>query len=83
VQVFLNDVKIMNVRLTANPSLGQCDEVIMAKLADSVQTLTLFEVNTQKRFKTIIKKGFKYLYINKLTKNDCKFDYTNKLSLPE
>jgi hypothetical protein len=83
VHVFLNDKKIMAVKLTANPSLGQCDEIIMAKLSDSAQSLTIFEVNTQKEYQTNIKKGFKYLYMYKLKDGHCQFEYSNKLSLPE
>jgi len=83
VHVFLNDKQIMDVRLKANPSLGQCDEVIMAKLTDSIQSLTILEVTTKKRFHTVIKKGFKYLYMYKLKEDNCQFEYSNKLSLPE
>ena len=83
VHVFLNEKKIIDVRLKANPSLGQCNEVIFAKLTDSAQSLTIFEAETQKRFLTIIKKGYKYLYIRRFSKDNFQFDYSNKLSLPE
>lgn len=83
VRVLLNNDTIMVVRLKSDPSLGQCNSYIFAKITDSAQTLTIFEVEKSKAFQTVIKKGFQFLYINKLSDSNFQFDYSNKLSLPE
>ena len=45
--------------------------------------VVLIEVASNKKFKTIVKKDTKYLYIFKLGEDNYEFNYSNKLSLPE
>ncbi len=83
IRVFLNKDTILEARLKANPLLDQCNTYILARLTDSQQTLTIYEVERGKTFQTVIKKGFQYLYIFRLDDNNYQFDYSNKLRLPE
>ena len=83
VHVFLNKKKIMAVMLNTVPSVGRCQEFIMIQKSDSVQCLTFLEIATKKKFQTVIKKEFKYLYIFKVDKGEYRFDYSNKLVLPQ
>jgi hypothetical protein len=83
VHLILNKDTIMKVRLESKPVLDQCNTNLPVKLSDSIQTLTIFELEKKRSFKTLIKKGFQYLYIFRLSDKDLDFDYSNKLRLPE
>ena len=83
VRVLLNRDILLEVRLKSTPVLDQSDVNLAIKLTDSLQTLTIYEIENKKSFQTIIKKGFQYLYISKLSDKDFDFDYSNKLRLPE
>lgn len=52
-------------------------------ISDSLQCLTLVDVASNKKFKSVVKKGNQYLYIYKLAKDNYEFNYSSKLSLPE
>jgi hypothetical protein len=81
--VFLNNKKIMSANLNTDLSTGQCSDLTGFIISDSLQCLTLIEVASNNKFKTVVKKGTKYLYIYKLGKDGYEFDYSNRLSLPE
>ena len=82
-RVLLNDRIIMSAMLNTDYSTGQCSDLTGFIISDSLQCLTLIEVASNNKFKTIVKKGTKYLYIYKLGKDNYEFNYSNKLSLPE
>jgi hypothetical protein len=82
-QVLLNDKIIMSVMLNTDHSTGQCSDLTGFVISDSLQSLTSIEVASNNKFKTIVKKGSRYLYIYKRGKDKFEFDYSNKLSLPE
>jgi hypothetical protein len=83
VRVVLNGNIIMEVRLKSTPVLDQCDTNLAIKLTDTVQTLTIYEVERKKSFQTVIKRDYQYLYISRLSDKDFDFDYSNRLRLPE
>jgi len=83
VHITLNENNIYRVRLNTEPSTGQCEFFFTVQMADSAQKLTFFEISSRKKNETIIKKEFKYLYVYKISKDNYRFDYSNKLSLPE
>jgi len=81
--LLLNDKIIMSAMLNNDPSADKFPGITGFIISDSVQYLTLMEVASNNKFKTIVKKGAKYLYIYKLEKDNYEFHYSNKLSLPE
>lgn len=83
IDVLLNNKKIFSAMLNSDPSTGQCSDHVMLIISDSAQCLSLVEAATKRRLNTTIKKGFKYLYIYKSPQNEYRFEYSNKLLLPE
>jgi hypothetical protein len=83
VQVYLNKKRIFSAKLITDPSTGQCNKEFVVKRIDSTQRLVFKEVKTGLNQTTKIKNNFQYLYVFKLDKNNYRFDYSNKLHLPE
>lgn len=84
VEVLLNNKeKIFSENLLTEFSTGQCDKFFPVMLTDSIQRLAFTQIKSKARFDTEIKKGFRYLYVFKLGNGSFRFDYSNKLSLPE
>ena len=82
VKVALDNKEIFVGELFTDPATGQCRDELVVNLADSTQRLIITEVKSKLVYSNTIKKGFRYLYIFKIA-NNYRFDYSNKLSLPE
>ena len=85
VRVLLNEKVIMDATLYRDPSKDQTSGFAFTGFmkSDSLQCLTFIELPSNSKFKTIVKKDSDYLYVYKLGKDSYRFDYSNKLSLPE
>jgi hypothetical protein len=83
VHLLLNDKVIMSAMLNNEPSADKFPAMTGFVTSKSLQRLTLIDIASNNKFKTILKKGAKYLYIYKRGTGNYQFEYSNRLSLPE
>jgi hypothetical protein len=73
----------MRAMLNTDYTTGQCSNLAWFNISDSLESLTLIELHSNRQFKTIVNKATRFLYIGKLDKDNYDFYYSNKLLLPE
>ena len=83
IRVMVNKDTLLSERIKSSPHGDFYDGNFFVGLADTAQTLAIFDIKRNTSVESKIKPEFQYLYIFRLGEKDFNFDYSNDLRLPE